>query len=153
LQVTEFEIKKRSVISAPGLYAPWDKEGRMVANDIEIRRLINFETAADGTAVRLLAEDIAGRKNFHPARMLSTWSHCIQRSETEVFAKVIWGAQCRKSARWVLLGETSSRSDARSVRALARKRQITARLGKGLPLQGSSLPSCRGATYTAPGQE
>ncbi|MDQ1389003.1 MAG: hypothetical protein QOF56_2457 [Acidobacteriaceae bacterium] len=30
-------------------------------NDIEIRRLINFETATDGTAVRLLAEDIAGR--------------------------------------------------------------------------------------------
>src|SRR5258707_15155563 len=60
---------------------------------------------------------------------------------TEVFAKVIWGAQCRKSARWVLLGETSSRSHARSVRALARKRQITARLRKGLPLQGSSLPS------------
>ena len=29
-----------------------------------------------------------------------------------------------KSARWVLLGETSSRSHARSVRALARKRQI-----------------------------
>jgi hypothetical protein len=28
----------------------------------------------------------------------------------------------RKSARWVLLGETSSRSHARSVRALARKR-------------------------------
>ena len=67
--------------------------------------------------------------------------HCIQRYETEVFAKVIWGAQCRKSARWVLLGETSSRSHARSVRALARKRQITVRLRKGLPLQGSSLPS------------
>src|SRR5258707_10798855 len=61
---------------------------------------------------------------------------------TEIFAKAIWGAQCGKSARWVLLGETSSRSHARSVRALARKRQITARLRKGLPLQGSSLPSC-----------
>src|SRR5258708_39343621 len=48
----------------------------------------------------------------------------LQRYETEVFAKVIWGAQCRKSARWVLLGETSSRSHARSVRALARKCQI-----------------------------
>src|SRR6201998_446683 len=65
----------------------------------------------------------------------------IEQHETEVSAKVIWGAQCRKSARWVLLGETSSRSHARSVRALARKRQITARLRKGLPLQGSSLPS------------
>src|SRR2546423_13057317 len=39
------------------------------------------------------------------------------------FVNVIWGAQCGKSARWVLLGETSSRSHARSVRALARKRQ------------------------------
>jgi RNA-directed DNA polymerase len=39
------------------------------------------------------------------------------------FANVIWGAQCGKSARWVLLGETSSRSHAHSVRALARKRQ------------------------------
>src|ERR1035437_10735895 len=57
------------------------------------------------------------------------------------FAKVIWGAQCGKSARWVLLGETSSRSQARSVRALARKCQITARLRKGLQPQGSSLPS------------
>ena len=32
-----------------------------MATDIEVRRLINFETAADGTAVRLLVEDIAGR--------------------------------------------------------------------------------------------
>jgi hypothetical protein len=37
----------------------------------------------------------------------------------KIIAKVIWGAQCGKSARWVLLGETSSRSYARSVRALA----------------------------------
>src|SRR5882762_6706535 len=37
------------------------EEGPVVANDIEIRRLIKFETATDGTAVRLLAEDIAGR--------------------------------------------------------------------------------------------
>jgi hypothetical protein len=37
----------------------------------------------------------------------------------KTIAKVIWGAQCVKSARWVLLGETSSRSYARSVRALA----------------------------------
>jgi hypothetical protein len=59
----------------------------------------------------------------------------------KIVAKVIWGAQCGKSARWVLLGETSSRSQARSVRALARKCQITARLRKGLQPQGSSLPS------------
>jgi hypothetical protein len=32
-----------------------------VANDIEVRRLINFETATNGRAVRLMAEDIAGR--------------------------------------------------------------------------------------------
>jgi hypothetical protein len=44
-----------------------------------------------------------------------------------------------KSARWVLVGETSSGSHALSLRALARKRQITAGL-KGLPLQGLSLP-------------
>ena len=31
-----------------------------MTNDIEVRRLINFETATDGTAVRLLVEDIAG---------------------------------------------------------------------------------------------
>jgi hypothetical protein len=31
-----------------------------VANDIDVRRLINFETATDGTAVRLVIEDIAG---------------------------------------------------------------------------------------------
>ena len=70
--------------------------------------------------------------------MLAT---CIRRFEAMNFVNVIWGAQCGKSARWVLLGETSSRSHARSVRALARKRQTTARLRKGLPLQGSSLPS------------
>ena len=38
-------------------------------------------------------------------------------------------------------GNYFARRHARSVRALARKRQITARLRKGLPLQGSSLPS------------
>ena len=32
-----------------------------MANDIEVRRLINFETATNGRAVRLMAEDIAGR--------------------------------------------------------------------------------------------
>ena len=32
-----------------------------MTSDIEVRRLINFETAADGTAIRLLVEDIAGR--------------------------------------------------------------------------------------------
>ena len=40
-----------------------------------------------------------------------------------IFANVIWGARCGKSARRVLLGETSSRSQVGSVRALARKRQ------------------------------
>jgi hypothetical protein len=32
-----------------------------MANDIEVRKLINFETASDGTAVRLIVEDIGGR--------------------------------------------------------------------------------------------
>jgi hypothetical protein len=31
-----------------------------VATDIEVRRLINFETATDGTAVRLLVENVVG---------------------------------------------------------------------------------------------
>jgi hypothetical protein len=36
--------------------------------------------------------------------------------ETEVFAKVIWGAQCRKSARWVQASrETFAYDDARIV--------------------------------------
>src|ERR1035437_4445744 len=55
------------------------------------------------------------------------------------FVNVIWRAQCGKSARWVLLGETSPRSTAPSVRALLRKRQTTAGLRKRLLLQGSSL--------------
>lgn len=37
------------------------QEGRTLENDIQIRRLITFETATDGAAIRLLAEDIAGR--------------------------------------------------------------------------------------------
>jgi hypothetical protein len=32
-----------------------------VATDIQVQRLINFETATDGTAVRLLVDDVAGR--------------------------------------------------------------------------------------------
>jgi hypothetical protein len=32
-----------------------------MATDIEIQGLVNFETATDGTAVRLIIEDIAGR--------------------------------------------------------------------------------------------
>ena len=67
--------------------------------------------------------------------------HCIQRSETELFANVIWGARCGKSARRVLLGETSSRSHARLGEGTGAKASATARLRKGLPLQGSSLPS------------
>jgi hypothetical protein len=37
------------------------QEGLTMGNDIGIRRLINFEAATDGTAVRLVAEDSAGR--------------------------------------------------------------------------------------------
>jgi hypothetical protein len=40
------------------------------------------------------------------------------------FANVIWGAQCRKSARWVLLGATRSRGHAHSVRR--RRKRIDA---------------------------
>ena len=32
-----------------------------MATDIQVDRLINFETATDGTAVRLLVDDVAGR--------------------------------------------------------------------------------------------
>ena len=32
-----------------------------MATDIQVHRLINFETATDGTAVRLLVDDVAGR--------------------------------------------------------------------------------------------
>jgi hypothetical protein len=37
------------------------QEGLTLENDIEIGRLITFETATDGAAVRLVAADIAGR--------------------------------------------------------------------------------------------
>ena len=37
------------------------EEGSLVATDIEVRKLINFETATDGTAVRLPVDDVAGR--------------------------------------------------------------------------------------------
>src|ERR1700675_3603450 len=37
------------------------EEGSLVATDIEVRKLINFETATDGTAVRLQVDDVAGR--------------------------------------------------------------------------------------------
>jgi hypothetical protein len=37
------------------------QEGLTVTSDVEIRKFINFETATDGTAVRLVAEDVAGR--------------------------------------------------------------------------------------------
>jgi hypothetical protein len=50
------------VISGRGSYALFGARGLKMANDIEIRRLINFEAAIDGTSVRLIAEDRAGRK-------------------------------------------------------------------------------------------
>jgi hypothetical protein len=40
---------------------PEPQEGLTLENDIEIGRLITFETSADGAAVRLVAQDIAGR--------------------------------------------------------------------------------------------
>jgi hypothetical protein len=32
-----------------------------VAADIQVRRLLNFETATDGSAIRLIVEDLASR--------------------------------------------------------------------------------------------
>jgi RNA-directed DNA polymerase len=48
------------------------------------------------------------------------------------FANVIWGAQCRKSARWVLLGATRSRDHAHSVRR-RRESALTRQAPHGLP--------------------
>jgi RNA-directed DNA polymerase len=48
------------------------------------------------------------------------------------FANVIWGAQCRKSARWVLLGATRSRGHAHSVRR-RRESAWTRQAPHGLP--------------------
>ncbi|SHN77667.1 hypothetical protein SAMN05444170_3482 [Bradyrhizobium erythrophlei] len=42
------------------LLGPKHERGSM-ADQIDIRRLVNFETAIDGTAVKLVAEDQAGR--------------------------------------------------------------------------------------------
>src|ERR1035438_6051274 len=47
-------------------------------------------------------------------------------------ANAIWGAQCGKSARWVLLGETSSRVHAHSVRR-RRESALTREAPHGLP--------------------
>ena len=59
--MSEFEIKKRSVTSATVRMCRGTQEGLTVTSDVEIRKFINFETATDGTAVRLVAEDVAGR--------------------------------------------------------------------------------------------
>src|SRR5436305_6240011 len=70
-------------------------------------------------------------------------TRCTQRSKDVNSVNALWGAHCGKSARWVLSGGTGTRSQAHSVRALARKCQTTARLRNGLPLRGSSLPTRR----------
>jgi hypothetical protein len=57
----EFEAKKRSAGEAPARYAP-QQERRDMTIDIEIQRLVNFETATDGTAVKLIVADIANRE-------------------------------------------------------------------------------------------
>jgi hypothetical protein len=57
----EFEAEKRSVILHAVRMRHGTEEASTVKNDVEVFRLINFETATDGTAVRLLVEDIAGR--------------------------------------------------------------------------------------------
>ena len=38
----------------PMRYVP-ERKGRTMTNEIEVQRLINFETATDGTAVKLVA--------------------------------------------------------------------------------------------------
>jgi hypothetical protein len=42
-------------------YVP-ERKGRTMTNEIEVQRLINFETATDGTAVKLVVCDVANRK-------------------------------------------------------------------------------------------
>jgi hypothetical protein len=39
-----------------------ERKGRTMTNEIEVQRLINFETATDGTAVKLVVCDVANRK-------------------------------------------------------------------------------------------
>jgi hypothetical protein len=56
----EFEAKKRSAGEAPARYAPREERRDMI--DIEIQRLVNFETATDGTAVKLIVADVANRE-------------------------------------------------------------------------------------------
>ena len=58
--ILEFKDKKRSADPARMLDLPSRKSRNPVTNDIDVRRLINFETATDGTAVRLVIEDTAG---------------------------------------------------------------------------------------------
>jgi hypothetical protein len=55
-----FDAKKRSAAAASSLYVRWTAEERAMATDLEIRKLIHFETASDGTAVRLIIEDSMG---------------------------------------------------------------------------------------------
>jgi hypothetical protein len=45
----------------PMRYVP-ERKGRTMTNEIEVQRLINFETATDGTAVKLVVCDVANRK-------------------------------------------------------------------------------------------
>jgi hypothetical protein len=46
----------------PMRYVP-ERKGRTMTNEIEVQRLINFETATDGTAVKLVVCDVADRKS------------------------------------------------------------------------------------------
>lgn len=58
--VSGFEAKKRSADGTPARYAP-SGEARDMTIEIEVQRLVNFETATDGTAVRLIVSDVANR--------------------------------------------------------------------------------------------
>ena len=55
-------------------------------------------------------------------------------------ANALWGAHCGKSARWVLSGGTSTRGQAHSVRALARKSQKQRGSAKGYRFEARPYP-------------
>jgi hypothetical protein len=58
----EFEEKKRSVDAMLNALRPQKEKGRTMTTEIEIQELINFETATDGTAVKIFVRDVANRK-------------------------------------------------------------------------------------------
>jgi hypothetical protein len=43
-------------------YASKRKKGRTMTTEIEVQELINFETATDGAAVKIIVRDVANHK-------------------------------------------------------------------------------------------